>query len=177
MERGYLNGVVFPNIINNGVAAHLQQNSFHMIPPVGTRFNNNSDEEWIDDFEYPRNGLCGSLWRSGEKANRLHDYFLEHWQILIRPPHPYQPEILPICSRFSINFFGMKGRNWYKLRGVGEDDEKHISVSLPQFKVMRNYMYANLIVSHFTFGSQKLNETKKLDEYEELFEKYIQHRR
>jgi hypothetical protein len=48
--------LVFANTINNGVSAFFQQNKFELIPKT------------LMDLEYPPNGLCGSLWESGKKA-------------------------------------------------------------------------------------------------------------
>ena len=60
--------LVFANTINNGVSAYFQQNKYNLIP------------KQIMDLEYPPNGLCGSLWESGTKAELLHDYFIKNYK-------------------------------------------------------------------------------------------------
>ena len=55
--------LVSANVVNNGVCAFFQQRS-GVIPP----------EE--DAFELPPDGLCGTLWSDGAKAERLHRLFL-----------------------------------------------------------------------------------------------------
>ena len=55
-------------------------------------------------LEYPRDGLCGSLWESGKKAETLHNYFIKNYKNFL--DYEYNNEIIPINTRFSINFFG-----------------------------------------------------------------------
>jgi hypothetical protein len=189
-EKKGITGVLFANIINNGVASYYQQHhwNFYKTSEENMILEEDMNEEILkEDLEYPPGGLCGSLWESGKKANILHNYFLNHWKEIIRPSSSssssaatavirpfYQPEILPIETRFSINFFGIKASNWYKLRDVGYDDELHISVSLPLFNISRNYLASNFIVSHLSFRSQRFDVNEKLQRYHQLFEEYSQ---
>lgn len=55
--------MVSANVVNNGVCAFFQQRS-GVIPQED------------DAFELPPNGLCGTLWSDGAKAERLHRLFL-----------------------------------------------------------------------------------------------------
>jgi hypothetical protein len=160
-----INGVLFPSIINNGVSAYLQQSRVGMLPTT---------EEKLGEYEYPTFGLCGSLWASGAKATDLHEYFLSHWESLVSPPRRYYPEIIPIHTRFSINFFAMKAKNWYKIKDTGVDDELHISVSLPRYNIMRNYFYSNFIVSQLSFSSQdpEMDIPELVRKYKELYDNY-----
>lgn len=167
-EDDSLAGVFFANIINNGVAAFFQQEKWNIIPRS------------IGDFELPEEGLCGSLWESSEKAIALHDHFLSHWIEIIRPPSDvskdvyYLPEYLPIDTRFSINFFGMKAKHWYKLKDAGVEDELVISRILPRLNVSRNYLISNFVVSHLAFGPQLkgIEKSTILDRYYELFDQF-----
>jgi hypothetical protein len=179
------NGLLFANVINNGVAAYYQQQLFGILPNHTT--DTGTD---IDHFEYPFQGLYGSLWESGAKATRLHEYFLSHseqWLPLLLPRgargsdsyrsncYYYQPEILPIETRFSINFFAMKGCHWWKIREVGDDDEFHLTVSLPTVgRVMTNSLFSNFFVSHLSFAGQlkEMNESSLIEKYDEFFDYY-----
>lgn len=132
--------LVFANTINNGVAAYYQKHAFHLIP------------ESIP-LEYPVGGFCGSLWESGEKANELHDYFLDHYSSFLTKEYP---EAIPIYTRFSINFFGYKGKDWHKIKGCYADDEYNLTVEYLD-KGFKNIMYVPFYVSHLSFNRQ--NET------------------
>jgi hypothetical protein len=182
-------GVLFANIINNGVAAYFQQHLWNILPKS------------LDDYEYPVEGMCGSLWESSEKAMKLHDYFLSNWESIIRPNTNtsstvdvsldglsintslpaeeekvyYLPELLPIESRFSINFFGMVGRHWSKLKAAGYDDEFDITVGLVKYNVLKNFLSTNFFVSHLSFGPQTpgIEETDLLERYHLLYEEYV----
>jgi hypothetical protein len=87
----------------------------------------------------------------------------------------YLPEIIPILTRFSINFFGIKASNWFKLKHVGIDDELHITVSLVQNSILRNFLTSNFFVSHLSFGEQneKMDTLELLVKYNQIFDDYI----
>jgi hypothetical protein len=176
------NGLLFANVINNGVAAFYQQQLFGILPSHTTDTDTDTDH-----FEYPFQGLYGSLWESGAKATRLHEYFLSHseqWLPLLLPRgsgsghrsnYYYQPDILLIETRFSINFFAMKGCHWWKIREVGDDDEFHLTVSLPTVgRVMTNSLFSNFFVSHLSFAGQlkEMNESSLIQKYDEFFDYY-----
>jgi hypothetical protein len=182
-------GVLFANIINNGVAAYYQQQLLNILPKS------------LDDYEYPVEGMCGTLWESAEKAKKLHDYFLSNWESIIRPSSNtsntievgldgvsmntslpteeenvyYLPELLPIESRFSINFFGMVGRHWSRLKAAGYDDEFDITVGLVKYNVLKNFLATNFFVSHLSFMPQTpgIEETDLLERYHVLYEEYV----
>lgn len=71
----------------------------HMLP-IG---NEKGD---IDEYEYPKDGLGGSLRENATKARRLHEYFLVHWEKMLpsQTGNRYVPEIIPM-RQFSINYF------------------------------------------------------------------------
>ena len=72
--------LVASNTINNGVAAYYQQNKFNLIPKD------------LMTLEYPNQGLCGTLWESGKKAEQLHNYFIENYSKFI--DYEYNNEII-----------------------------------------------------------------------------------
>ena len=135
--------LVFANTINNGVSAYFQQNKYNLIPKE------------IMDLEYPDGGLCGSLWKSGKKAEKLHDYFINNYKKFL--DYEYNNEIIPINTRFSINFFGYKGKNWYKIKDCSGDDEHNLTVAYVKNRQFNNILYSDFYVSHLSFYKQ--NET------------------
>jgi len=136
--------LVFANIINNGVAAFFQQHHYGLFP---------RDQF---DLEHPWQGWYGTLWESGQKATRVHEYFIENYTDFIHKDYSHRP-IVDVTSRFSINFFGYKGNQWHKISDVwrnenGEvgDDEYNITVD----KGLRNVFYADFYVAHLSFFKQ-----------------------
>lgn len=177
-EESLFDGVLFANIINNGITAHYQQKILNLLP-----------EEELGEFEYPEGGFCGSLWNSGERANKLHDYFLQNWEKIILPQTrrtsnttsnnlddvDYQPEFIPLTTRFSINFFAMHVKNWYKIRDIGNDDEYLLTYGATKYNIMKNYISNNFFVSHLAFYKQEkdLDTSRLLSRYEALYDEYV----
>jgi len=155
--------LVFANTINNGVSAFFQQNKYNLIPKE------------LMDLEYPDNGLCGSLWESGEKAERLHNYFIENYQQFL--DKNYNNEILFINTRFSINFFGYKGSNWHKICDCFEDDEFKLTVEFVRDKQFINLIYTDFYVAHLSFFKQVetgINSQVLINSYHNLYNKMIE---
>jgi hypothetical protein len=132
--------LVFANTINNGVSAYFQQNKFGLIPTS------------LMTLEYPNGGLCGSLWQSGKKAEVLHQYFIENHEKFL--DFEYNSETIPIESRFSINFFGYKGKNWHKIKDCYHDDEYNLTVDYVKNRNFKNILYCDFYVSHLSFFKQ-----------------------
>lgn len=151
--------LVFANTINNGVSAYFQQNKYNLIPKE------------LMDLEYPNGGLCGSLWESGTKAEMLHNYFIENYKKFIN--YEYNNEIIPIDTRFSINFFGYKGKNWHKIKDSGYgDDEYNLTVNNVKNRQFKNILYSDFYVSHLSFFKQNqtgINLNKLIDSYDKLY--------
>lgn len=150
--------LVFANIINNGVSAYFQQNKYNLIPKD------------LMNLEYPLNGLKGSLWESGEKAELLHNYFIENYKKFI--DYEYNNETIPITTRFSINFFAYKGKNWYKIKDCYVDDERNLTVDYVANRSFTNIFYTDLYVSHLSFYRQNetgINIDKLIEKYNELY--------
>jgi len=121
------------------------------------------------DLEYPDGGLCGSLWESGKKAEKLHDYFIKNYKKFL--DYEYNNEIIPINTRFSINFFGYKGKNWYKIKDCSGDDEYNLTVAYVKNRQFNNILYSDFYVSHLSFYKQNetgINLNKLIDSYNEL---------
>ena len=150
--------LVFANTINNGVSAYFQQNKYNLI------------SKEIMNLEYPNGGLCGSLWESGKKAEILHTYFIENYKKFL--DYDYNNEIIPINTRFSINFFGYKGKNWYKIKDCGRDDEYNLTVDYVKNRQFNNMLYSDFYVSHLSFYKQNetgINLNKLINNYNELY--------
>lgn len=149
------NDLVFANIINNGVAAYYQQSKYELIPRA------------MDVYEYPEDGFCGTLWSSGKKAERIHDYFLRNIQLFLT--YEYKQDYIPITTRFSINLFAIKGSNWHKIKDVGNGDDEY---ALTEQGLLTNCMYSAFYVSHLSYGRQNSEfETRELylNKYNKLY--------
>ena len=152
--------LVFANTINNGVSAYFQQNKYNLIPKE------------ILDLEYPNGGLCGSLWESGKNAEILHIYFLTNYKKFL--DYNYNNETIPIETRYSINFFGYKGKNWHKIKDcyIGGDDEYNLTVDYVLKRQFKNIFYSDFYVSHLSFFKQietGINLHKLIDYYNKLY--------
>lgn len=146
--------LVFANTINNGVSAYYQQYKFNLIPKT------------LMDFEYPYLGCNGTLWESGIKAEGLHNYFIDNYLSFLN--YDYKNEIIPITTRFSINFFAYKGKDWYKIRDCSQDDEGSLTVNYVENRQFKNILYSDFYVSHLSFYKQL--ETKI--DIDSLIERY-----
>ena len=131
---------MFANIINNGVAAYYQQNKYNLIPKE------------LLDLEYPTGGMCGTLWDSGIKAEILHNYFINNYNKFLQNDH--NNEIIQINTRFSINFFGIKGKDWHTIKDCWPDDEHLLTTDYVIHRGFKNVLYSNFYVSHLSFYRQ-----------------------
>jgi hypothetical protein len=150
--------LVFANTINNGVSAYYQQNKYNLIPKE------------LMDLEYPNGGLCGSLWESGIKATKLHNYFIENYSKFI--DHEYNEDTIHILTQYSINFFGYKGKNWYKITDCWIADETKLTIEYVANRQFKNVLYADFVVSHLSFFKQietGINTTDLVSKYDKLY--------
>jgi hypothetical protein len=155
--------LVFANIINNGVSSFIQQNRYHLIPKE------------VVDLEYPEGGLRGSLWENGEKAEKLHNYFIENYNKFLNYDYN-NDEIVPITTRFSINFFGYKAKNWHKIKDcyIG-DDEHNLTVDFVCNRNFKNILYSDFYVAHLSFYKQNetgINLNDLINKYDKLYYDY-----
>jgi hypothetical protein len=149
---------VFANTINNGVSAYFQQNKYNLIPKE------------IMDLEYPPGGSCGSLWGSGEKAEILHNYFIKNYDNFLN--YEYNNEVIQINTRFSINFFGYKGKNWHKIINCYDHDEYKLTDDYVKNTNFKNILYFDFYVAHLSFFKQNetgINLDKLIDNYNKLY--------
>jgi len=154
--------LIYANTINNGVCAHFQQNKYNLIPTN------------LMILEYPHEGYCGTLWESGGKAERLHNYFIENYQKFLN--YEYNNDIIPINSRFSINFIGYKGNKWYKIRDTclnNNEDEYNLTFDYVKNRGFKNVLYTDFYVSHLSFFSQtnEMNTYDLINKYDMLYSK------
>jgi FkbM family methyltransferase len=150
--------LVFANTINNGVSAYYQQNKYNLIP------------KQLMDLEYPINGYGGSLWESGTNAEKLHNYFIENNNSFIN--YNYNKEIIPIKTRFSINFFGYKAKNWHKIKDCYIDDECLLTVDYVKNNFFNNILFTDFYVSHLSFYKQNetgINLNDLITKYDNLY--------
>jgi len=146
--------LVFANTINNGVSAHIQQEKYKLIPKN------------LMELEYPHEGIYGSLWENGSKAEVLHHYFIDNLDTFLK--YDYKKEIIPITTRFSINFFGYKGSQWNKIKDCYVDDEYNLTVDYVKNANFKNVYYSDFYVSHLSFGPQQMNFDLIRQKYNEL---------
>lgn len=129
--------LVSANVVNNGVCAFFQQAS-GAIPPG------------FDEFEMPMGGMCGSLWASGAKAQRLHDLFLEN-------PGAFRDaagDPIPWRERVSINFVSWLGADLVHIPDIMADDEHDLCYGVRKRARKSNCIYPRFVASHLSFWKQ-----------------------
>ena len=145
--------VVSANVVNNGVCAHWQQVA-------------GSIPEGVGHFERPPGGFGGSLWQSAERANELHDYFLQ-----TNSKHlPLPMKVIEWTERQSINFIAWLGKDLVHMALPKGDDERALTVDLPMLLDRPTAIYSDFTVSHLSFGPQEqgLALDRLIDAYDEL---------
>lgn len=150
--------VVSANVVNNGVCAHWQQVA-------------GSIPERVGHFEYPPGGFGGSLWQSAERANELHDYFLQ-----TNDKHlPLPSQVIEWTERQSINFIAWLGRDLVHMALPKGDDERALTVDLPMLLERPTAIYSDFTVSHLSFGPQEkgLALDRLIQAYDELMRNSI----
>jgi hypothetical protein len=140
--------IVSANVINNGVCAHYQaKHGYFPGLPL--------------EFEYPAQGICGSLWESAPMCASLHDYFVDHLP-QIKDKALSGPRLfdLPQFDRFSINFVGFKHvlfaymQAAYLAAQPSMDDEHLMTRVVPRLFNVEKSVFAPLLVSHLSFWKQ-----------------------
>ncbi|MEZ2132289.1 MULTISPECIES: hypothetical protein [unclassified Sinorhizobium] len=150
--------VVSANVVNNGVCAHWQQVA-------------GSIPERVGHFEYPPGGFGGSLWLSAERANELHDYFLQTDNKHL----PLPSQVIEWTERQSINFIAWLGRDLVHMALPKGDDERALTVDLPMLLERPTAIYSDFTVSHLSFGPQEkgLALDRLIQAYDELMRNSI----
>jgi hypothetical protein len=144
--------IVSPLVINNAICTYIMQNA-HKIQ--------------LNKY-YPARASDDTLWRSGDFAVQLHDWFLttqlpnEKYKNLHCGKRPIA------INRFSINAILWFGSEMKKFGGiVPGDDEEWLSVIKPTELGAVNCINSDTIVSHFAFFTQreKLDKLNILERY------------
>ena len=130
--------VVSANVVNNGVCAHFQQAG-------------GSIPEHVGHFELPPGGFGGSLWLSASRANQLHEFFLQHPDKRL----PLPEKVIDWTDRNSINFIAWLGRDLIHMALPKDDDERALTVDLPELLDRPTAIYSDFMVSHLSFGTQE----------------------
>lgn len=150
--------LIFANTINNGVSAYYQQNKYNLIPKE------------LMNLELPMGGYFGSLWENGKKAETLHNYFIENYKKFLN--YDYKKEIIQIDTRFSINFFGYRGKNWNRICDSYVDDESNLTEHYVEHRNFKNILYSEFYVSHLSFYKQNetgINLNDLIEKYNKLY--------
>jgi hypothetical protein len=129
--------LVSANVVNNGVCAFFQQKSGVIL-----------DDD--DTFELPPDGLCGTLWSDGAKAERLHRLFLN------RPSRFTATDDDPIAwnQRISINFVALLGKDLGFIPDIMVDDEHDLCYGVRKRARKLNCIYPRFVASHLSFWKQ-----------------------
>ena len=153
--------MAFPNIINNGVCAHLLQRHgiLHeaMFGPL------------------PYDTFQGRLWEDGKLCQTIHKYFVENHMTVIKSTSELPAIALPEGSRISINFFAVRSEDLAVTFGAcGEDDEQYLSIQATSASKRSHVVYQPFVVSHLSFYKQRetgLDYDACVDMYKTLAEK------
>jgi hypothetical protein len=132
--------LVSANVVNNGVCAFFQQRS-GVIPHED------------DAFELPPDGLCGTLWSDGAKAERLHRLFLN------RPTRFTAVDGDPVAwnQRISINFIALLGKDLGFIPDIMVDDEHDLCYGVRKRAKKLNCIFPRFVASHLSFWKQDAN--------------------
>lgn len=153
--------VVSANVVNNGVCAYLQQAA-------------GSLPESLGEFEHPPGGFGGTLWQSGERAIQLHRHFLQSADKRV----PLASKIVEWNERQSINFIAWMGRDLMHM-GLSQpgDDERVLTVDLPQFLGRPCAIHSDFVVSHLSFGPQErgIDFDPLVEDYDALMRSTLAH--
>jgi hypothetical protein len=146
--------LVSPLIINNALCTYILQNAGKIK---------------LDKY-YPAHCADSVLWRSGDFAAQLHDWFLtnylyqQKYQKLYCGKHPIA------LNRFSINAILWFGADMHKFNGLvpsDTDDEEWLSVVKPTSLGRANCINGDAIAAHFAFYPQRkiLDKSNILERY------------
>lgn len=162
----------FPEIINNGLCAHLQQR---------VNYSGNKIPTDPHTFEIKQGGW-ETLVGDGNKGAWLHDWFIDgrnhgSKKRVTTPEHI----TLDLNQRISINMFAILSKDLHILAQprITEDDEHNLTVVVTSDLQRANAVCTSFTVSHFGFGTQRDTglgggvETRLLKRYDELAAKEI----
>lgn len=108
------------------------------------------------------------LWRSGEFARELHEWFISNYLKPQKWEELYSQDFPMGITRFSINSIVWFGEDMKKFKGeVIGDDEEFLSCIKPTLEGKTNCFCGSTIIAHFAFGSQRkvLDKAGILEQY------------
>ncbi len=145
--------LVSANVVNNGVCAHFQQASGAIPAEFG-------------ELEMPQGGMCGSLWASGDKAERLHSLFLKDPSAFTSARHAP----IPWRERISINFVAWLGADLVHIPDIMSDDEHDLCYGVRKRARKANCIYPAFVASHLSFWKQDadMNTASVITNYQTL---------
>lgn len=150
--------LVYSQIVNNNVIAHLQQKA-GLLPP---------------DLPPIERACMGNAWRTPKIAERIHRQFLADCRV---PGKLQRWMSLPNATfddyvRVSINCICWFGADFQKFNcKLGHDDEEQwLSVDLSQQNKSPHVMFGGAICAHYAFYTQRpeLDKTDILQQYARL---------
>lgn len=150
--------LVSANVVNNGVCAFFQQ-AAGAIPRS------------FDELELPPGGMCGSLWSSGARAERLHALFVKNpdaFRNAARDPIVWR-------ERISINFVSWLGADLVHIPDIMSDDEHDLCYGVRKRTGKVNCIDPRFVVSHLSFWKQEaeMNVEKVIDDYSRVAEREL----
>ncbi|MCX7899234.1 MAG: hypothetical protein N2444_03985, partial [Methylocystis sp.] len=153
--------LVSANVINNGVCAHFQQKG-------------GAIAQDFDAFEMPPGGMCGSLWSSGAKAQRLHELFLANPERFAAA----RPEPVLWNERLSINFVSWLGEDLVHIPDIMSDDEHDLCYGVRKRARKANCIYPPFVAAHLSFWKQEseMNVPAVIAAYQNLADKLLSDR-
>lgn len=109
----------------------------------------------LDDY-YPASASSPVLWKSGNFARELHEWFINRFLLTGRWTELYLGKKEMGMTRFSINAVLWFGREMAKFEGiVPDDDEEFLSCIYPTRAGLSNAWNGDAIVAHFAFFTQR----------------------
>ena len=145
--------IVYANIINNNLCTYLHQMSGAV--GVGEYFDQKSSpllkyEPFNDTLTHPNYTLrVFKDFFTKYSENKLIDFKFRRWIF-----HHYE--------RCSVNCISWLGKEFAKFNDVGWDEEPWLSTYKPQERIMKNCVYGDFLVVHYSYGLVR----EKIEQYE-----------
>ena len=148
--------IVSPLVINNSGSTYILQ--MHNKIKLDKYYNSNAGHRL--------------LWRSGDFATELHEWFLEKYLKTNKYEELHCGTVPFALIRFSINgivWFGQDMKNIYDDGGIIGDDEELMSCKRPTMLGKANVVYADTLITHYAFFTQReqLDGCNMLERYGE----------
>ncbi|MDE8342304.1 MAG: hypothetical protein POG24_00615, partial [Acidocella sp.] len=150
--------IISANVINNGVCAQFQQRD-GIIPKS------------LMELHLPPDGMCGSLWSNATDAQKLHNYFIDNFELFLDK----QTMVIPWNQRISINFVTWLGKDFTHISEIMLDDEEYLSYQGRWRSGKENAIFTPFIVSHLSFFSQEngIDVAEIIEAYKVFANKFI----